>query len=162
MWICKKCNEEIEDNFDSCWNCTKESDVPIDESSKKPDLNTLIDNEIKTIEELKIFLKEKHPDKPKVRGSFTTGGFKIKKRFLSVFGNPVIGVELWNPDEVVRGGYPSLNRYVPNEILQSIPFCQMLLLAIFYFPSHRFEKNIEKFIVTEWSKEIKRMEHEKK
>jgi len=21
MWICEKCNEEIEDNFDSCWNC---------------------------------------------------------------------------------------------------------------------------------------------
>ena len=22
MWTCKKCNEEIDDNFDSCWNCT--------------------------------------------------------------------------------------------------------------------------------------------
>ena len=22
MWVCKKCNEDIDDNFDSCWNCT--------------------------------------------------------------------------------------------------------------------------------------------
>ena len=21
MWICKICNKEIEDDFDSCWNC---------------------------------------------------------------------------------------------------------------------------------------------
>ena len=21
MWVCKKCNEENEDNFDSCWKC---------------------------------------------------------------------------------------------------------------------------------------------
>lgn len=21
MWICKKCSERVEDNFDSCWNC---------------------------------------------------------------------------------------------------------------------------------------------
>jgi len=21
MWICKTCNKEIEDDFDSCWNC---------------------------------------------------------------------------------------------------------------------------------------------
>jgi hypothetical protein len=26
MWKCTKCSEQIEDNFDSCWNCgiTKE------------------------------------------------------------------------------------------------------------------------------------------
>lgn len=27
MWVCKKCNEKIGDNFDSCWNCTEESDI---------------------------------------------------------------------------------------------------------------------------------------
>ena len=21
MWVCKKCNEKLEDNFDSCWKC---------------------------------------------------------------------------------------------------------------------------------------------
>ncbi|MBT7815831.1 MAG: hypothetical protein HN566_03720 [Polaribacter sp.] len=48
MWICEKCNEEIEDNFDSCWNCIKESDVKeeIDRvNSEQPDLNTLIAKE---------------------------------------------------------------------------------------------------------------------
>jgi hypothetical protein len=114
------------------------------------------------IKNLKTFLKEKHPGNPKLRTSLMTGYIKIKKRFLFIFGNPIIGVELINPEEVVKGEYPSLSRYVPNEILQSIPFCQMLLLAIFYFPSHRFKKDIEKFIVTEWSEEIKRMEDEKK
>ena len=24
MWTCKKCNEEIEDSFDSCWNCSSD------------------------------------------------------------------------------------------------------------------------------------------
>ena len=22
FWICQKCREEIEDNFDTCWNCS--------------------------------------------------------------------------------------------------------------------------------------------
>lgn len=26
MWICKKCNEEIEDTFDTCWNCSESSE----------------------------------------------------------------------------------------------------------------------------------------
>jgi len=46
MWTCEKCKEEIEDNFDSCWNCIKESDVKeeIDRvNSEKPDSNTLIE-----------------------------------------------------------------------------------------------------------------------
>ena len=50
MWICEKCNEEIEDNFKDCWKCTKESDVieKIDrENLEKPDLNTLIKEEAK-------------------------------------------------------------------------------------------------------------------
>jgi len=104
------------------------------------------------IESLKTFIKEEHPGNPKLRTSLMTGYIKIKKRFLFIFGNPIIGVELMNPEEVVKGGYPSLKRYVPNEILQAIPFCQMLLLAIFYFPSHSFEKDIENFIATEWRK----------
>lgn len=105
---------------------------------------------MKTIEELKTFIKEKHPGKPKARTSFTTGHIKIKKRFLFIFGNPVIGVEITNPNEVAEGARPLLNRYIPNEILQSLPFSQMLLLAIFYFPSSRFKKDIEDFIVSEW------------
>ena len=24
MWNCKKCNEEIEDSFDVCWNCSSD------------------------------------------------------------------------------------------------------------------------------------------
>lgn len=26
MWTCKKCNEEIEDGFDSCWKCYDDSE----------------------------------------------------------------------------------------------------------------------------------------
>ena len=26
MWICKKCKEESEDNFESCWNCSTPRD----------------------------------------------------------------------------------------------------------------------------------------
>ncbi len=25
MWTCQKCNEQIEDQFDSCWNCAGEA-----------------------------------------------------------------------------------------------------------------------------------------
>ena len=24
MWVCKKCNEENEDSFESCWKCTSD------------------------------------------------------------------------------------------------------------------------------------------
>ena len=50
MWTCEKCKEEIEDNFDSCWNCIKESDVKEEMdriNSEKPDINTLIKEESK-------------------------------------------------------------------------------------------------------------------
>jgi len=32
MWICKKCNEENEDSFDTCWKCQEESDVGLKKS----------------------------------------------------------------------------------------------------------------------------------
>jgi len=32
MWTCKKCNEESEDNFDSCWKCQTESDIELKKS----------------------------------------------------------------------------------------------------------------------------------
>jgi len=32
MWICKKCNEENEDGFDSCWSCQTESDIGLKKS----------------------------------------------------------------------------------------------------------------------------------
>ena len=32
MWICKKCNEENEDSFDSCWKCQEESEVGLKKS----------------------------------------------------------------------------------------------------------------------------------
>jgi hypothetical protein len=27
MWICKKCGEKVEDEFDSCWKCSTPKDV---------------------------------------------------------------------------------------------------------------------------------------
>jgi len=32
MWTCKKCNEENEDSFDSCWECQTESDIGLKKS----------------------------------------------------------------------------------------------------------------------------------
>ena len=35
MWICKNCKEEVEDNFDVCWNCGSDRDgAPTTEASK--------------------------------------------------------------------------------------------------------------------------------
>jgi hypothetical protein len=29
IWMCEDCNEEIEDNFDACWNCSSEKRTDI-------------------------------------------------------------------------------------------------------------------------------------
>ena len=34
MWICKECNEKIEDNFDECWNCAVVTDDSVRLSKK--------------------------------------------------------------------------------------------------------------------------------
>lgn len=34
MWVCEKCNEENEDNFDICWNCSKDDEASLDMSEK--------------------------------------------------------------------------------------------------------------------------------
>ena len=31
MWKCQNCNEQVEDNFDVCWNCGTKMDGRIDE-----------------------------------------------------------------------------------------------------------------------------------
>jgi len=33
MWICKKCGEQIDDQFDSCWKCS----TPTDDSAATPE-----------------------------------------------------------------------------------------------------------------------------
>jgi hypothetical protein len=75
MWICKKCNEEIEDNFDSCWNCTKESDI-VEEYVKPPGLNDLLEMENQKKEndfqKLKKIFEDKFPEDIKVKLSNTT------------------------------------------------------------------------------------------
>jgi len=36
MWVCPKCHEEVEDNFESCWNCqTERGDAPQTVPSEK-------------------------------------------------------------------------------------------------------------------------------
>lgn len=35
MWTCKKCNEELEDEFDECWNCTELSAEDIIKEEQK-------------------------------------------------------------------------------------------------------------------------------
>ena len=41
MWICKKCNEEIEDSFDACWNCTTIIEVEESLSKKEKELEKI-------------------------------------------------------------------------------------------------------------------------
>ena len=77
MWICEKCNEEIEDNFDVCWNCPQgdeyeeETVGPIVEETSEDSVdeaeeNTEEDNESEEVNyddmkvpDLKAALKEK-------------------------------------------------------------------------------------------------------
>jgi hypothetical protein len=35
MWKCQVCNEEIEDQFDSCWKCAEKL-VPVEETPPNP------------------------------------------------------------------------------------------------------------------------------
>ena len=40
MWNCKKCNEEIEDVFDECWNCKRSLDATTENFYIKKDIRT--------------------------------------------------------------------------------------------------------------------------
>ena len=68
MWRCKKCNEEIEDNFDSCWNCTKESDI--EDLYIAPTIDSLFEIENqkreKDFKKLKKIFEDKFSDDIKV------------------------------------------------------------------------------------------------
>lgn len=48
MWICKKCNEELEDEFDSCWNCSdiSEEELVLDNLKEEKKIRK---QEVKTI-----------------------------------------------------------------------------------------------------------------
>ena len=53
MWVCKKCNEKIDDNFDSCWNCTEEFD-----SKELPDVTSLLEDVFKKEDRYLKLVKE--------------------------------------------------------------------------------------------------------
>jgi len=40
MWNCKKCNEEIDDVFDECWNCKQSLDETTENFYKKKAIRT--------------------------------------------------------------------------------------------------------------------------
>ena len=42
MWICEKCEEENEDNFDACWNCAGEDSVLKNNETLSKKYKTLI------------------------------------------------------------------------------------------------------------------------
>jgi hypothetical protein len=52
MWICEKCKEENEDNFDTCWKCYKGSE------QDKEDLQKALDKSNKEKEILEAAVKE--------------------------------------------------------------------------------------------------------
>jgi hypothetical protein len=95
MWKCKKCNEELEDTFDSCWKCTKEPDI-IKKSNKESNLTTStgLDTGITQKEsdqeyakkendfrKLKKLFEDKFPENVNVKMSYT-GGLTIKDTFM--------------------------------------------------------------------------------
>lgn len=41
MWKCEQCGEEIEDQFDSCWNCTRQAEPPSGEGKPRLPLECL-------------------------------------------------------------------------------------------------------------------------
>ena len=51
MWICQKCNETIEDDFDACWNCLKHKDEPF--NKEEDALNKAKEEELERIKKEK-------------------------------------------------------------------------------------------------------------
>jgi hypothetical protein len=51
MWICQKCNEKIEDEFDTCWNCLKHKDEPF--NKEEDALNKAKEEELERIKKEK-------------------------------------------------------------------------------------------------------------
>lgn len=67
IWICKKCKEEVEDNYDICWNCGADKDGKIEKEAEA---------ELKKL-------------KKKVGNTNSSGGGKIILLFILIFA--VIG-----------------------------------------------------------------------
>ena len=63
------------------------------------------------------------------------------KDILAVSKSMVIGVRIYLTD-----GHPIVERCIPAFILRILPFSEMLLLVVFYFPSDRFRMQVEKFL----------------
>jgi hypothetical protein len=42
MWLCPKCQEKVEDNYDICWNCLTERDAPQITTGEKADLEATL------------------------------------------------------------------------------------------------------------------------
>ena len=41
MWVCPKCKENLEDNFDTCWKCAGEAQKPATPPERKKPLELL-------------------------------------------------------------------------------------------------------------------------
>lgn len=75
MWKCKNCNEDVEDNFDNCWNCGS------DKSG-----NTLSEKEQTVFEENKKDDSESEKEKAELKNTQTPDG--ANKNYKVVPFNP--------------------------------------------------------------------------
>lgn len=85
MWNCKKCNEENEDNFYACWNCSVDDPKLIDTGKSRIEL------------ELDILKKEKLLKINKILLTTETNlNLKIEKRLGILSAECVIGMNIFS------------------------------------------------------------------
>jgi len=76
MWICEKCNEELEDNFDTCWKCYDGSE------RQKEDLEV----EKKVEEKIEIEkVEEKRKKDERFYLNFKSGALALIVSFIALY-----------------------------------------------------------------------------
>lgn len=106
MWKCKNCGEEIEDNFEICWNC----------SSNKDGIKTEMNNEFEQQKKLSKFQKDSDSEHP------ISGSLKIIGTIMKILG---LFVGIFILIKLSQGGMFSEGEITPTGVIVS-------LIVIFY------------------------------
>lgn len=132
MWICKKCNEESEDTFDSCWNCGTDVDGSVPQNphefiaakSYVPKKRVVVDINQARIAEInqRIVIAQKQTD----------GSFSVKSLLTCLIGEQ-IGINVNDPDKVTAALLTDVHEdHFVVEIdgtLYHIPLSQIIRIA---------------------------------
>jgi uncharacterized membrane protein YvbJ len=125
MWKCKKCKEENEDSFDTCWKCQTFSELGsrrytqyVEETKKKDEKKLEIKNRESSIEE------------------------SFQKRKLEIWTITIVSFLVLNILIIFLGGLLKINTQHP------------LIVFIIFFISTQIKKYYSKFIKEEITKEI--------